>query len=176
MNEIQIEAGCAILSGNLTPPDTAVALVLFATAAGAAGIVRVINLSPAHSIVPISEGYFLTCSRLKKKRSTFILVNTDSTLICWPSALCTLLSGPGEQEETRDLRFGYFGSSIGGAAAFAAAELPQEVSAIARHRLRCEVKLEMIPGATHFFEEPGCTGASGQTGKRLVFTSLQGPR
>ena len=99
-----------------------------------------------------------------------------------------------QQEQTRDLRAGYFGSSTGGAAALvAAAELPQDVGAVvsrggrpdlagealpkvqaptllivggnddvvielneqARDRMRCEVKLEIVPGATHLFEEPG---------------------
>jgi putative phosphoribosyl transferase len=99
-----------------------------------------------------------------------------------------------EVEETRSLRFGYFGSSTGGAAALvAAAELPQEIGAIvsrggrpdlagnalpkvqaptllivggdddvvielnemARDQMRCEVKVEIIPSATHLFEEPG---------------------
>jgi len=99
-----------------------------------------------------------------------------------------------QQEQTRDLRIGYFGSSTGGGAALvAAAELPQDVGAVvsrggrpdlagdalpkvqtptllivggnddivielneqARDRLRCEVKLEIVPGATHLFEEPG---------------------
>jgi putative phosphoribosyl transferase len=26
---------------------------------------------------------------------------------------------------------------------------------MARDRMRCEVKLEIVPGATHLFEEPG---------------------
>jgi putative phosphoribosyl transferase len=99
-----------------------------------------------------------------------------------------------QQEETRDLRIGYFGSSTGGAAALvAAAEMPREVGAVvsrggrpdlacdalpkvqaptllivggnddivielneqARDRMRCEVKLEIVPGATHLFEETG---------------------
>jgi dienelactone hydrolase len=99
-----------------------------------------------------------------------------------------------QQEQTRDLRIGYFGSSTGGGAALvAAAELPQDVGAIvsrggrpdlagdalpkvqaptllivggnddvvielnemARDQMRCEVKLEIVPGATHLFEEPG---------------------
>jgi putative phosphoribosyl transferase len=98
-----------------------------------------------------------------------------------------------QQQQTRDLRIGYFGSSTGGAAALvAAAELPHDVGAIvsrggrpdlagdalpkvkaptllivggnddivielnerARDQMRCEVKLEIIPGATHLFEEP----------------------
>lgn len=99
-----------------------------------------------------------------------------------------------QQEETRDLRIGYFGSSTGGAAALvAAAELPEDVAAVvsrggrpglagdalpkvqaptllivganddtvielnemARDQMRCELKLEIIPGATHLFEESG---------------------
>jgi len=99
-----------------------------------------------------------------------------------------------QQQQTRDLRVGYFGSSTGGGAALvAAAERPQDVGAVvsrggrpdlagealpkvqvptllivggdddivielneqARDRMRCEVKLEIVPGATHLFEEPG---------------------
>ena len=99
-----------------------------------------------------------------------------------------------QQDETRDLRTGYFGSSTGGAAALVAAvDIPQDVDAIvsrggrpdlagdalpkvqapsllivggnddivielnemARDQMRCEVKLEIVPGATHLFEEPG---------------------
>ena len=98
-----------------------------------------------------------------------------------------------QQEQTRDLHIGYFGSSTGGAAALvAAAEIPQDIGAVvsrggrpdlagdalrrvqaptlliiggnddvvielnemARDQMRCEVKLEIIPGATHLFEEP----------------------
>jgi len=99
-----------------------------------------------------------------------------------------------QQQQTRDLRIGYFGSSTGGAAALVAAvDAPQDVGAVvsrggrpdladealpkvqaptllvvgsnddivielneqARDKMRCEVKLEIIPGATHLFEEPG---------------------
>jgi dienelactone hydrolase len=99
-----------------------------------------------------------------------------------------------QQERTRDLSIGYFGSSTGGAAALvAAAKIPDDVGAIvsrggrpdlaadalpkvqaptllivggnddivielnemARDQMRCEVKLEIVPGATHLFEEPG---------------------
>jgi putative phosphoribosyl transferase len=30
-----------------------------------------------------------------------------------------------------------------------------ELNEMARDQMRCEVKLEIIPGATHLFEEPG---------------------
>ena len=99
-----------------------------------------------------------------------------------------------QEQQTRDLRVGYFGSSTGGGAALvAAAELPKDVDAVvsrggrpdlagdalpkvkaptllivggedhvvidlneqARAQMRCEVKIEIVPGATHLFEEPG---------------------
>ena len=99
-----------------------------------------------------------------------------------------------QEESTRELRLGYFGSSTGGGAALvAAAELPRDVGAVvsrggrpdlaggalprvqaptllivggeddvvinlneeARARMTCEVKLEIIPSATHLFEESG---------------------
>jgi putative phosphoribosyl transferase len=99
-----------------------------------------------------------------------------------------------QQEQSRDLRVGYFGSCTGGAAALvAAAEISEDVGAIvsrggrpdlagdalpkvkaptllivggnddivielnemARDQMCCEVKLEIVPGATHLFEEPG---------------------
>src|SRR4029077_4157933 len=98
-----------------------------------------------------------------------------------------------QQEETRDVHIGYFGSSTGGAAALvAASDLPQDIGAVvsrggrpdlagdalpqvqaptllivggnddvvielnemARDQIRCDVKLEIITGATHLFEEP----------------------
>ena len=112
-----------------------------------------------------------------------------------------------QQEQTRDLRIGYFGSSTGGGAALvAAAEIPQDVGAVvsrggrpdlagealpkvqaptllivggnddivielneqARDRMRCEVKLEIVPGATHLFEEPGALENVATTCERLV--------
>ena len=99
-----------------------------------------------------------------------------------------------QQEETRNLRIGYFGSSTGGAAALvAAAELSGDVAAVvsrggrpdlagdalpkvkaptllilggedhvvielneqARAKMKCECKIDIVPGATHLFEEPG---------------------
>src|SRR5206468_4432555 len=99
-----------------------------------------------------------------------------------------------QEEQTRYLVIGYFGSSTGGGAALVAAtELPQDAGAVvsrggrpdlagealpkvkaptlfivggnddivielneqARDRMRCDVKLEIVPGATHLFEEPG---------------------
>src|SRR2546426_411808 len=99
-----------------------------------------------------------------------------------------------QQKEITKLAIGYFGSSTGGGAALvAAAELPNEVSAVvsrggrpdlagealpkvkaptllivggedhvvielneqARAQMKCECTIEIVPGATHLFEEPG---------------------
>jgi putative phosphoribosyl transferase len=100
----------------------------------------------------------------------------------------------GSYDETRDLRIGYFGASTGAAAALvAAARLPEKIGAIvsrggrpdlagpalrqinaptllivggddlpvielnrrAQRELHAPNKLEIVPGATHLFEEPG---------------------
>ncbi len=108
--------------------------------------------------------------------------------------MCTATKWAKQQEQTRNLQVGYFGSSTGAAAALvAAAEISEDVGAVvsrggrpdlagdalpkvkaptllivggnddivielnemARDQMRCEVKLEIVPGATHLFEEPG---------------------
>ncbi len=194
MTEVQIPVGRAILSGNLTMPDNAIALVLFAHGSGSS------RHSPRNQFVACT----LNCARLGTLLFD-LLTPEEETLDIYTrehrfdiSLLADrLVHATGwarQQEETRDLHIGYFGSSTGGAAALvAAAELPQEVGAvvsrggrpdlaadalprvqaptllivggnddvvielneIARDQMRCEVKLEIIPGATHLFEEQG---------------------
>jgi putative phosphoribosyl transferase len=194
MTEIQIPAGRAVLSGNLTIPENAMALVLFAHGSGSSRhsprnqfVARTLNgaglgtllfdlLTPEEEALDIyTREHRFNISLLAKR-----LVHATK----WAR----------QQEETRDLHIGYFGSSTGGAAALvAAAELSQDVGAVvsrggrpdlagdalakvqaptllivggnddvvielnkmARDQTRCEVKLEIIPGAAHLFEEPG---------------------
>jgi pimeloyl-ACP methyl ester carboxylesterase len=194
MTEVQIPAGRTVLSGSLTIPENTVALVLFAHGSGSSRhsprnqfVARTLNrgglgtllfdlLTPEEEALDIyTREHRFNISLLAER-----LVHATKRTI--------------QQEETRDLRIGYFGSSTGGAAALvAAAELPEDVGAIvsrggrpdlagdalpkvqgptllivggnddivielnemARDRMRCEVKLEIIPGATHLFEEPG---------------------
>src|SRR6516165_4096368 len=50
------------------------------------------------------------------QNETSTLANTDSTSVCWPR-LVRSTKWTIQQQETRDLRIGYFGSSTGGAAA-----------------------------------------------------------
>jgi len=194
MTEIQIPAGCAVLSGNLTIPENAMALVLFAHGSG----------SSRHS--PRNQFVARTINRAGLGTLLFDLLTPEEEALdiytrehrfnisLLAKRLVHATKWARQQEETRDQRIGYFGSSTGAAAALvAAAELPQDVGAVvsrggrpdlagdalakvqaptllivggndhivievnemARDQMRCEVKLEIIPGATHLFEEAG---------------------
>src|SRR6266487_3143755 len=194
MSEVEIQAGRAVLSGNLIIPQKAVALVLFAHGSGSSRhsprnqfVARTLNdaglatllfdlLTPEEESVDLyTREHRFDISLLAKR-----LVHATK----WAK----------QQEETKDFNIGYFGSSTGGGAALvAAAELPEDVGAVvsrggrpdlagealpkvkaatllivggnddivielnemARDQMRCEVKLEILPGATHLFEEAG---------------------
>ena len=194
MTEVQIPAGRALLSGNLTIPNNSVALVLFAHGSG----------SSRHS--PRNQFVARTLNRAGLGTLLFDLLTPEEEALdtytrehrfnigLLAERLVHATKWIRQQEASRDLRIGYFGSSTGGAAALvAAAELPQDAGAVvsrggrpdlagdalprvqaptllivggnddivielnemARDQMRCEVKLEIIPGATHLFEEPG---------------------
>ena len=194
MTEIQIPAGRAVLSGNRTIPENAMALVLFAHGSG----------SSRHS--PRNQFVARTLNRAGLGTLLFDLLTSDEEALdiytrehrfnigLLAERLVHATKWTRQQEETRDQRIGYFGSSTGGAAALvAAAELPQDVGAVvsrggrpdlagdalpkvqaptllivggnddivielnemARDQMRCEVRVEIIPGATHLFEEAG---------------------
>ena len=194
MNEVQIQAGRADLFGNLHIPDEAAALVLFAHGSG----------SSRHS--PRNQFVAHTLNNAGLATLLFDLLTPEEESIDARTAelrfnigllaerLVHATKWAKQQEQTRDLRIGYFGSSTGGGAALvAAAEIPEDVGAVvsrggrpdladealpkvqaptllivggnddvvielnerARDRMRCEVKLEIVPGATHLFEEPG---------------------
>ena len=194
MTEVQIPAGRAVLSGNLTIPENAMALVLFAHGSG----------SSRHS--PRNQFVARTLNRAGLGTLLFDLLTPDEEALdiytrehrfnisLLAERLVHATKWARQQGETRDLRIGYFGSSTGGAAALvAAAELPQDVGAVvsrggrpdlagdalpkvqaptllivggnddivielnemARDQMRCEVRVEIIPGATHLFEEAG---------------------
>ena len=194
MNEVHIAAGRATLDGNLTIPDGATALVLFAHGSGSSRhsprnqfVARTLNNAGLATLLfdlltPEEEAIDL---RTREHRFNIGLL---------AERLVHATKWAKQQEQTRDLRIGYFGSSTGGGAALvAAAEIPQDVGAVvsrggrpdlagealpkvqaptllivggnddivielneqARDRMRCEVKLEIVPGATHLFEEPG---------------------
>src|SRR6058998_1610310 len=194
MSEVQIQAGRADLSGDLTIPEGAAGLLLFAHGSGSS------RQSPRNQFVA------RTLNRAGLGTLLFDLLTPEEEALdihtrehrfnigLLAERLVHATKWARQQEETRDLRIGYFGSSTGGAAALvAAAELPQDVGAVvsrggrpdlagdalpkvqaptllivggnddivielnemARDQMRCEVKLEIIPGATHLFEEQG---------------------
>jgi len=194
MTEVQIPAGRAVLSCNLTIFENAIALVLFAHGSGSSRhsprnqfVARTINRAGLGTLLfdlltPEEEALDIHTREHRFNISLLAERLVHATNWAW------------QQAQTRDLRIGYFGSSTGGAAALvAAAELPQDVGAVvsrggrpdlagdalpkvqaptllivggnddtvielnemARNQMCCEVKLEIIPGATHLFEEPG---------------------
>ena len=214
MTEVQIPAGHAVLSGNLTIPENAMALVLFAHGSG----------SSRHS--PRNQFVARTLNRAGLGTLLFDLLTPDEEALdiytrehrfnisLLAKRLVHATKWARQQEETRDQRIGYFGSSTGGAAALvAAAELPQDVGAVvsrggrpdlagdalakvqaptllivggndhivievnemARDQMRCEVKLEIIPGATHLFEEPGALEQVAKLASDWFSLHLNGP-
>ena len=194
MSEGQIPAGRAVLSGNLTIPENAVGLVLFAHGSGSG------RHSPRNQFVArtLNDGGLATLLfDLLTPEEEATDMNTREhrfNIGLLAERLVHATKWAKRQEQTRDLQLGYFGSSTGGGAALvAAAEIPENVGAVvsrggrpdlagdalpkvkaptllivggnddivielnemARDRMRCEVKLEIVPGATHLFEEPG---------------------
>jgi len=194
MNKVRIPAGRATLDGNLSIPENASALVLFVHGSG----------SSRHS--PRNQFVARTLNNAGLATVLFDLLTPEEEAIDARTAelrfnikllaerLVHATNWAKQQQQTRDQRVGYFGSSTGGGAALvAAAERPQDVGAVvsrggrpdlagealpkvqvptllivggdddivielneqARDRMRCEVKLEIVPGATHLFEEPG---------------------
>jgi putative phosphoribosyl transferase len=194
MTEVQIPNERAVLSGSLTIPENAAALILFAHGTG----------SSRHS--PRNQFVARTLNRARLATLLFDLLTPEEESLdihtrehrfnigLLAERLVHATKWTRQQKESRDLHIGYFGSSTGGAAALvAAAELSQDVGAVvsrggrpdlagvalprvqaptllivggnddivielnemARDRMRCEVKLEIIPGATHLFEEQG---------------------
>ncbi len=194
MSELQIQAGRAVLSGNLTIPENAIGLVLFAHGSGSS------RQSPRNQFVART----LNDARLATLLFDLLTPEEEATdirtsehrfnIALLAERLVHATRWAKRHEQTRDLRAGYFGSSTGGGAALvAAAEIPKDVGAVvsrggrpdlagdalpkvqaptllivggnddivielnemARDQMHCEVKLEIVPGATHLFEEPG---------------------
>src|SRR5438552_13640380 len=194
LNEVRISAGSVSFEGNLSLPDYAIALVLFAHGSGSSRhsprnqfVVRLLNnavlatllfdlLTPEEEAVDARTAELRFNIKLLAER----LVHATN----WAK----------RQQQTRNLRIGCFGSSTGGAAALvAAAELAQQVGAVvsrggrpdlagaalpkvqaptllivggddvpvigmnqeAYDQMHCVRRMEIVPGASHLFEEPG---------------------
>ena len=191
---VQIPAGAVTLEGNLSVPEGARGVVLFAHGSGSsrhsprnryvAGALREVGLATLLMDLLTADEEAID---LQTRRLRFDIGLLADRLV---GATDWLAQNP----NTRDLRIGYFGASTGAAAALvAAAERPNAVGAIvsrggrpdlagaalarvraptllivgghdipvigmnqeAMAQLHVETKLEIVPGATHLFEEPG---------------------
>jgi putative phosphoribosyl transferase len=194
MREVRIPAADAKLDGNLTVPENAVALVLFAHGSGSS------RHSPRNQFVARTLNgdslATLLFDLLTPEEEAFDIHTREHrfNIDLLAERLVHATKWAGQQKKTRDLHIGYFGSSTGGAAALvAAAEWPQAIRAVvsrggrpdlagaalphvhaptllivggydepvialnerAYEQLQCKKGLEIVPGATHLFEEPG---------------------
>src|SRR6476661_1116175 len=131
MTEVQILAGRAMLSGNLTIPENAIGLVLFAHGSGSSRH-SPRNQFVAHTINRAGLGTLLFDLLTPEEEARDIHTREHRFNIgLLAERLVHATKWARRQNETRDLRIGYFGSSTGGAAAsVAAAELPQDVGAV----------------------------------------------
>ena len=146
MNEVRIPAGRVTLDGNLTIVDAATAIVLFVHGSG----------SSRHS--PRNQFVARTLNNAGLATLLFDLLTAEEEGIDARTAelrfniellgerLVHATKWAKQQEQTRNLRIGYFGSSTGGAAALvAAAELPQDAGAVVSRGGRPDLAGEALP-------------------------------
>src|SRR5213596_1653262 len=146
MNKVRIPAGRATLDGNLSIPENASALVLFVHGSG----------SSRHS--PRNQFVARTLSNAGLATLLFDLLTPEEESIDARTAelrfnigllaerLVYATKWATQQEQTRDLRIGYFGSSTGGAAALvAAAQLSQGIGAVVSRGGRPDLAGDALP-------------------------------
>ena len=191
---VKIPIGNVVVEGNLTVPQNAKGVVLFAHGSGSS------RFSPRNQYVAkvfnkAGIGTLLFDLLIKEEEE---IDNVTAEFRFNIDLLAERLIGATEwlkkNPKTKNLAFGYFGASTGAAAALiAAAKLPSDIAAVvsrggrpdlasdylgkvaaptlllvggldtvvielnrkAMSQMVSEKKLEIIPGATHLFEEPG---------------------
>src|SRR6184192_2607847 len=131
LNEVRISAGSVAFEGNLSLPDYAIALVLFAHGSGSS------RHSPRNQFVAriLNDAGLATLlfDLLTPEEEAVDLYTREHRFDIGLLAerLIHATSWAKEQKQTCDLPIGYFGSSTGGAAALvAAAELSNEIGAV----------------------------------------------
>src|SRR5918992_700447 len=195
---VRITTAPVTLEGNLTLPEKATGIVLFAHGSGSSRhsprnryVARLLNEAKLGTLLVD----LLTAEEEVTDMRTAHL-RFDIGLLA--RRLVAVTDWLTQQPHTRAVPIGYFGASTGaGAALVAAAERPEAVAAIvsrggrpdlagpalarvraptllivgsrdvqvielnrlALAQLRCEKRLEIIPGASHLFEEPGALDA-----------------
>jgi dienelactone hydrolase len=146
MTEVQIPAGRAVLSGNLTIPENAMALVMFAHGSGSSRH-SPRNQFVAHTLNRAGLGTLLFDLLTPEEEALDIYTREHRfNISLLAERLVHATKWTRQKEETRDLRIGYFGSSTGGAAALvAAAELPQDIGAIVSRGGRPDLAGDALP-------------------------------
>jgi putative phosphoribosyl transferase len=156
--EVGVPLGLIALQGTLDVPRDSEGIVLFAHGSGSsrhsprnryvAGVLREAGLATLlMDLLTIDE-------EAVDARTAHLRFDIDLLAERLVGATDWLAQNP----DTRALRLGYFGASTGAAAALvAAAERPDavELNRRALAALRAEARLEIVPGASHLFEEPG---------------------
>jgi pimeloyl-ACP methyl ester carboxylesterase len=191
---VQIRAGAALIAGDLTIPERAAGLVVFAHGSGSSRFSRR-NRMVARAL---EEGGFATLMLdLLTREEEAIDIRTREyrfDIDRLGHRVVAAIDWAGGESEVSALPIACFGASTGAAAALlAAAERPEAVRAVisrggrpdlagdalpgvqaptllivggadevvielnrqAMRRMRAPASLEIVPGATHLFEEPG---------------------
>jgi len=191
---VEIEIGPLRLRGDLTVPDSALGVVLFAHGSGSS------RLSPRNRAVAVAlnraELATLLFDLLTEVEADDRRLVFDISLLA--ARLKSAVAWARRQPFVAGLPIGLFGASTGAAAALvAAAGLKDQIGAVvsrggrpdlagtrlgeveaptllvvggddrvvldlnraAQRQLRCRTSLEVVPGATHLFEEPGALEA-----------------
>src|SRR6266581_923114 len=146
MAQIQILAGLAVLYGDLTIPENAMSLVLFAHGSG----------SSRHS--PRNQFVARTLNRSGLVTLLFDLLTPEEEALdlytrehrfnvgLLAERLVQTTNWATQQEQTRNFRIGYFGSSTGAAAALvAAAQLSQGIGAVVSRGGRPDLAGDALP-------------------------------
>src|SRR6266478_9416236 len=146
MSEVQIQAGHAVLSGNLTIPDNAVGLVLFAHGSGSSRH-SPRNQFVAHTLNDAGLAALLFDLLTPEEEATDMYTREHRFNIgLLAERLVYATQWAKQQEQTRNLRISYFGSSTGAAAALvAAAEIPQDFGAIVSRGGRPDLAGDALP-------------------------------
>lgn len=187
---VDIAVGPLRLPGTLAVSPKSSGVVIFAHGSGSS------RLSPRNryvaQVIQESGTGTLLFDLLSEREDSIYETRFDIELLA--ERLVAATRWLGRQEETRDMRLGYFGASTGAAAALvAAARLGKKIGALvsrggrpdlagealaavrcpvllivggadqgvlelnrwALEQLRLRKRLEVVPGATHLFEEPG---------------------
>jgi putative phosphoribosyl transferase len=212
---IQVTADAVKLDGTLAVPDAARGVVLFAHGSGSSrlsprnrAVARTLNTAGLATVL-------VDLLTREEERIDALTAHLRFDIEMLARRLGAATDWLRREERTSRLPIGYFGASTGAAAALiAAAERPQEVSAVvsrggrpdlageslprvqaptllivggadvpvielnrqALRRLR-EARLEIIPDATHLFEEPGALAqvarlAADWFGRHLADTTM----